>query len=91
MSVNKIHYDYEQCSRCVENLHALQEKLHVQKQELSGLQSRGVLMEEVWGLADAYEQLENSFDLLVGNTAAFITAAVSGIQAVDEAAAEERM
>lgn len=91
MSVNKIHYDYEQCSRCVENLHALQEKIHVQKQELSGLQSRGVLMEEIWGLADAYEQLENSFDLLVGNTAAFITAAVSGIQAVDEAAAEERM
>lgn len=39
----------------------------------------------------AYEQLENIFDLLVGNTAAFITAAVSGIQAVDEAAAEERM
>lgn len=91
MSVNKIHYDYEQCSRCVENLHALQEKIHVQKKELSGLQSRGVLMEEIWGLADAYEQLENTFDLLVGNTAAFITAAVSGIQAVDEAAAEERM
>ena len=33
MSVNKIHYDYEQCSRCVENLHALQEKIHVQKKE----------------------------------------------------------
>ena len=91
MSVNKIHYDYEQCSRCVENLHALQEKIHVQKKELSGLQSRGVLMEEVWGLADAYEQLENTFGLLVGNMTAFIMAAVSGIQAVDEAAAEERM
>lgn len=91
MSGTKIQYDYEQCSRCVERLHALQEKLHVQEKEMCELQSRGKLMEEISELNETYEQLINYFDLLVRNTADFIKATVQDIQAVDEVATEEGM
>ena len=86
-----IQYDYEQCIRCVEHLHTLQEKMHVQKKEMGELLSRGDLVEEISELNETYEQLINYFDLLVRNTADFIKATVQNIQAVDEVAAEEGM
>ncbi len=84
MSVDKIHYNFDKCKECMENLKRLQEECESRSAKRPQIQSNGIFINEVVEVFDCYENLYGAFDYLIASTNAFICQVSNELKKVDE-------
>lgn len=83
-----IHYDFEACNKCVEQLFLFHDRWQTNRPKLPEMDGQGAFMNELREITEVLDMLHISFEMLAMESGKYIQQVATEIRAIDETAKE---